>query len=291
MSSGNTAVSIRNGKGDGEGGKDGLVEEPPFMERMANRMNGNLMGAYFRLGYSIGSRPRSWIAGALVLCLLLTIGNFAPGPKNENRGEKLWVPAGTQAQDDKVFVDSLYGSTARFGDVIVKVPGGGDALEPKIFALLATLVARIEATSIMWDGKNITWEEQCYRIGPSCTISHPLKAFANPADYDTKAKILATMNTKPAPLDLVTSRDIYLDSVVGGITKAGSRVESPSGGLPPRASAPQAILERPAPPQNASCTAHSLLDMPTYEPRNVKSARQLCPVATVVARHFWFFLF
>jgi len=222
MSSGNTAVSIRNGKGDGEGGKDGLVEEPPFMERMANRMNGNLMGAYFRLGYSIGSRPRSWIAGALVLCLLLTIGNFAPGPKNENRGEKLWVPAGTQAQDDKVFVDSLYGSTARFGDVIVKVPGGGDALEPKIFALLATLVARIEATSIMWDGKNITWEEQCYRIGPSCTISHPLKAFANPADYDTKAKILATMNTKPAPLDLVTSRDIYLDSVVGGITKDGA---------------------------------------------------------------------
>jgi hypothetical protein len=34
----------------------------------------------------------------------------ARGLKNENRGEKLWVPANTQAQADKRFVDSYFGS-------------------------------------------------------------------------------------------------------------------------------------------------------------------------------------
>lgn len=194
-------------------------DEKGMMEGFADRMNGALMGFYFKLGFSIGSRPRSWALGTLILCLLLTTGIFMPGLKNENRGEKLWVPSDTQAQADKRFVDTYYGSEARFGEVIIKATGGGNVLEPTVFAGLATLVAGIEATSIVYEGTDITWDDQCYKIGPTCSINHPLKAFAAPADYDTKAEILDKLNTQPAPVDLATGRPMFLDSVIGGVTK------------------------------------------------------------------------
>jgi hypothetical protein len=53
------------------------------------------------------------------------------------------------------------------------------------FAFKCNLYRYIEATSIVYDGKNISWDDQCYKIGPACSISHPLEAFAAPADYDS----------------------------------------------------------------------------------------------------------
>ena len=193
------------------------AQEHGFMECLANRLNGTLMGSYYKMGYAIGSRPMRWVVATLLLCILFASGVM--NLKNENRSEKLWVPGDTQAQDDKVFVDNYYGSEARFGEVIVQKAGGGDVLNPTVFAALATLVSKIESTSIIYDGKNITWEDQCFKIGPSCVISHPLKAFATAAEYSTREKILNVLNTKPAPTDLVTGRPMYVAGALGGQVK------------------------------------------------------------------------
>jgi hypothetical protein len=64
-------VTIGGGKGEEEDSKG-------MMDRFADRMNGALMGAYYKLGYNIGSRPRVWAAGTLVICLLLSTGIFMP---------------------------------------------------------------------------------------------------------------------------------------------------------------------------------------------------------------------
>ena len=214
-----TTVSIG---ADGKGAPKQAEGKEGMLEGFADRVNGRLMGFFYNMGYSIGTRPISWALVTLLLCIILSAGIAFPGLKNENRGEKLWVPSDTEAQDDKVFVDSYYGSEARFGEVIVKAEGGGNVLTPIIFGQVATLVAGIEATSIMYEGKNVTWNDQCYKFGPSCAISHPLKAFGSAADYDSEAKILAKMNTKPAPVDLVTGQPLFLGSIVGGTTKDAS---------------------------------------------------------------------
>jgi len=116
-----------------------------LMDGLADRMNGALQGAFFKLGYGIGKKPRMMICASLLLTALLAVGIGAPGITFENRNDKLWVPAGTQAQDDKKYVDRTYGIVTRFGEVIVRAAGGGDALTPEVFAGVATLLAGMQA--------------------------------------------------------------------------------------------------------------------------------------------------
>jgi len=207
---------------DGKNGKGGVSvvdNKPGCMDGLADRMNSALTGAYFTLGYNVGKRPRTTVALALLLCIILSAGIGYPGLKNESRGDKLWVPGNTQAQADKRYVDSYFGADARFGEVIIKKAGGGDVLDPAVFAGVATLVNAIQATSIMWQGENITWDKQCLKFGPNCFIEHVLEVFAAPADYDTRAKIVAKVNTVPAPVSVATGRPINVDSVLGGVVR------------------------------------------------------------------------
>ncbi len=73
----------------------------------------------------------------------------------------------------------------------------------------------MQAVSIDFRGDHITWADQCVRIGPDCDISYVTEMFAAPADYDTTAKILAKLNTLPAPISVVTGQPVFLDSILG----------------------------------------------------------------------------
>jgi predicted RND superfamily exporter protein len=136
------------------GGMKAVPDERSMFERFADNVNGALTGAFFRLGYSVAKNPYKYALSSFIVCLLLTVGIFAPGLTNENRSDKLWVPSDTQAQDDNKYVSSHYGAEARFGEVIVKKAGGGDVLDPAVFAAVKTLVDGIEATSMTWGGED-----------------------------------------------------------------------------------------------------------------------------------------
>ena len=210
------AVSLNN--------KDqGSPDEMSYMERVAERVNGALTGFFFRVGLSIGTTPRKWLVGTFLVFLVFTTGVAYPGLTNENRSEKLWVPSDTQAQKDLTYVDGLYGSDARFGEVIVKPADGESALRPEIFEKMKTLVARIEAATVEWDGKTLTWSDQCFKVRSWCALSHFGIAFIGMAatDYDTEAEIVARANANPLR-HLITQMPINVDGVMGGITRDAS---------------------------------------------------------------------
>ena len=193
------------------------VEEQSAMERFADRINGAITGFFFKIGLSIGCNPRKWLVGTFLVFLVFASGVVYPGLTNENRGDKLWVPADSQAQDDLKYVDGYYGSEARFGEVIVKPADGGEALRPAIVAAMLTVVARIEAATVQWEGATLTWREQCFKIGPDCVLSHLGQIFSSTTQYDSTASILTAVNTVPL-VNANTAMPINLDAIIGGKT-------------------------------------------------------------------------
>ena len=201
----------------GSPAKDGLepAAEQSALERFADRINSTMTGFFFKVGFSIARSPRKWLISTFLMFLVFASGIAYPGLTNENRGDKLWVPADTQAQDDLKYVDRYYGSEARFGEVIVKPSDGGDALRPEILAAMLTVVARIEAATVEWDGATLGWTDQCFRTGPSCSISHLGQIFSAATQYDTDAEILAAVNAVPL-VNPTTGMPVNRDAVVGG---------------------------------------------------------------------------
>ena len=199
--------------------KDGLepAAEQSALERFADRINGAITGFFFKVGFSVAHSPRKWLIGTFLVFLVFASGVAYPGLTNEYRGNKLWVPADTQAQDDLKYVDGYYGSDARFGEVIVKPSDGGDALRPAIVAAMLTVVARIEAAAVEWDGATLAWTDQCYKVGPACAISHLGQIFSAATQYDTQEEIVAAVNTVPL-VSPTTGMPVNLDAVVGGTT-------------------------------------------------------------------------
>lgn len=204
-------------------GSKGDSGDQSYLEKVADRINGALTGFFFKVGLSIGHNPRKWLFGTFLVFLIFTTGVAYPGLTNENRSDKLWVPADTQAQKDLTYVDGYYGSDARFGEVIIKPVDGGDALRPAIITALATLILRIQAATVEYDGLTLTWDggvgttAQCYKIGTVCAISHLTSIFSATTEYDTEAEIIAAVNANPMT-NPNTGMEINKNSVMGGIT-------------------------------------------------------------------------
>lgn len=200
--------------------KPGLppAAEQSALERFADRINGVITGFFFKVGFSIAHSPRKWLIGTFLVFLVFASGVAYPGLTNENRGDKLWVPADTQAQDDLKYVDGYYGSEARFGEVIVKPADGGDALRPAILAAALVVVARIEAATVEWDGATLAWTDQCFKVGPACSISHLGQIFSAATQYDTDAEILDAVNAVPL-VNPTTGMPVNLEAVAGGVSR------------------------------------------------------------------------
>ena len=194
---------------------DEVAAKQSALERAGDRVNGAITGFFYSTGLSIGRNPRKWAFATFFVAVIFGAGIGFPGITNESRGDKLWVPADTEAQDDLKYVDQYYGPEARFGEVILKPADGGDALRPTILDALATLVAGVEATTVEWEGATLSWEDQCFKIGAACVISHINQAFAAATDRDTVAEIFAKVNA--APTSVVTGQPINLDAVLGGV--------------------------------------------------------------------------
>ena len=131
---------------------DEVAAKQSALERAGDRVNGAITGFFYSTGLSIGRNPRKWAFATFFVAVIFGAGIGFPGITNESRGDKLWVPADTEAQDDLKYVDQYYGPEARFGEVILKPADGGDALRPTILDALATLVAGVEATTVEWEG-------------------------------------------------------------------------------------------------------------------------------------------
>ena len=185
--------------------------------RLANGVNDVLGAKFYALGRLSARYPWRMIAASWMFAVLLASGLGARGLKNENRSEKLWVPSNTQAQGDKTYVDTYYGSETRFAQVVLKsTTAGENILTPAGLDALNTVITAVRAASITWEGSTYSYNDHCYRTGSNCWESNVLTAFANAAAWDTQDEINTALTANP-----ITNQDgstLYLEKVAGGLT-------------------------------------------------------------------------
>merc|ERR1711871_855120 len=159
------------------------------------------------IGRSVGRRPLTTIAIALVATLILISGY--PRLKNEGRAEKQWVPRGALALEHQSYAQATWPSRSRFNFWIAECKGEDcnamDAEHIKELMRLHKAIMAIEVdvnevkklstwsdvTEEQWDTFNGTWsfglkrdsngkeitKRKCQAFGPFCGMSSPLEIF------------------------------------------------------------------------------------------------------------------
>jgi hypothetical protein len=157
--------------------------------------------------------------------------------QTENRGEKLWVPSGTVAQENKEYVEQYFGSNARVEQFLLKFSDGDSVLSPDAFDAAFALhnkVVAVEADNPEAVGETLTWDNYCLKRGPECTQWNVLDLFNyDPSSWTTREAILNVINDAvpdpdPAAVDDTGTCDVSggfeITQLLGGITYEGGRI-------------------------------------------------------------------
>ncbi|KAA8492359.1 Niemann-Pick C1 protein [Porphyridium purpureum] len=184
------------------------------LRRLALAIERGMNSFYYRLGWTVAGRPLLTI---LIMALFggLVMAGIARYT-TESREDYLWVPQGTQALDDKEFVDTYFTSQVRLFDTITYSPDNSINMATKsgILALidLVQVSYDTETTYIAEDGANqsVSLCSACFYSSNSqgiqfCTQFSVLNLFYNEAflvpvagssdEYDFLATVRAFVET------------------------------------------------------------------------------------------------
>eukprot|EP00210_Caulerpa_lentillifera_P009527 g9085.t1 len=207
------------------------------LDRLGTRFSLFFESSFRFLGSRIGARPWLWILGAVVFTVLCSLGFF--NFEREFRGEKLWNPSGTEAAEDKDYVDEYYRRPFRFAELIVLDPSNDDianVLTPQVFDLVHAFQNRTyqlraenpdfgkpnESQFLVYDNREVDGYQDesrvCFVRGDACFLqTFPDAMGNNPDQWDTQDKILSFVNRDEI---VSTSGYPYHPSVLlGGITR------------------------------------------------------------------------
>lgn len=137
-------------------------------ERFGDKVEGFIAGAFHRLGTQVGNRPRITILLSFVLTIIMGAG-FASW-ETESRGEELWVPQDTIAEQETEMFDSYYPSTSRFNQMIItsSSSSGQNVLTKERLVEAMTMHTEIATDEITVDGTTYTLTDICTKAGGSC---------------------------------------------------------------------------------------------------------------------------
>ena len=140
-----------------------------------------------RVGKFVGEHPWPVIGGSIFVSLAFGAGFFANWTE-ESRTDKLWIPQDAQAVDDQAWVTDVFGFDVRFGEILLKPDGNGNALEAQYIRQFYTAYALMENTTskaesgyrdkfnatYSWNGYKDT-KSICFKPdGISCSTTHIL---------------------------------------------------------------------------------------------------------------------
>lgn len=161
------------------------------------------------------------------------------------RGDKLWLPEGTQSQRDDAVVDALYPAFGRFQQFYLTREDEGSVLTPAAFdAALAVHEATQRVTwensedgerVVPWRPAVVDYTDVCLNrngdrgaASPSaCVASNVLAIFSyDPAAWRTETAILATLNDPASWNRSVVGPGFVADSALGGIERVSGQIAS-----------------------------------------------------------------
>mmetsp|Transcript_6492 Transcript_6492/g.22845 ORF Transcript_6492/g.22845 Transcript_6492/m.22845 type:complete len:886 (-) Transcript_6492:378-3035(-) len=202
-------------------------EQASGLTRLADVVNAKSEAAFNRLGRFAALSPMRTVGGALFFMVLMMTGLY--NVRNESRGEKLWVPTESQAQDDKKFVDDHYPLAFRIASSVISTrEKDGNVLTPAVLDAAFEVYQMAVSAEGEIDGSTVglNYGDRCYRLGSNCLRRNILEVF----DYDTNSwatedLILAKLN---APLFDTNGEQVQVGEIIAGDTydSSGSLVSA-----------------------------------------------------------------
>jgi PAS domain S-box-containing protein len=134
---------------------------------------------FYRLGLLVARHP--WATIAIALVVAGAAGSGFGRLTSESRADRLWVPQGTEAFEDREFIEATFAAGARI-DVVTLVSTGNILSVDGITTAFEyyDTVAELEGE---YDGANYTWGDLCVRRGPTCQQSSFLSQFQYNSSY------------------------------------------------------------------------------------------------------------
>jgi Niemann-Pick C1 protein len=190
--------------------------------RTSSMVNSGLSSLFYKVGLLSGRFP--WLTMLLVVGISSAFGTAFRNFQTESQPDKLFVPAGTRALEDKADVVQFWGEKVRPLSLVVTGPAVGDNVltKERLGALFRVLDDVRSAVGTAADGSSYTFEQLCVKVpnfagvpgSVSCLISSVLEAWAyDPAALAADPDVLATLSSR-----LPRKK---LESLVGGLKFSG----------------------------------------------------------------------
>eukprot|EP00523_Entomoneis_sp_CCMP467_P014523 CAMPEP_0168780548 /NCGR_PEP_ID=MMETSP0725-20121227/8174_1 /TAXON_ID=265536 /ORGANISM="Amphiprora sp., Strain CCMP467" /LENGTH=926 /DNA_ID=CAMNT_0008830391 /DNA_START=34 /DNA_END=2814 /DNA_ORIENTATION=- len=141
------------------------------IEKVGNAVDAAIVKFFLSLGRHVGNYPRRAIVVSIVITLICA-GGFAQ-LETETRGEKLFVPQDTRAQEETIMFESYFPSLSRVEQILVQPSNSGDetVLTKERLAEAMQMHMAIETGISRTDGQEYTLETLCTVGGNACANS------------------------------------------------------------------------------------------------------------------------
>eukprot|EP00752_Nemacystus_decipiens_P002680 g2506.t1 len=198
------------------------AKPPGCLQKLSNVIEHKMNAFFSRLGELVAIYPGRTVLLALVGCMIGISGISVL--EEESRGDKLWVPTGTRAQEDQATYNSYFPKEGRQNLVIAVPAGGGNVLTKQNLQRALELFQKISAISITFEGQEYAFADLCIESsefsGTNCTAQSVLGKWEYDAallDAETDATILETINDGSTVSEL--------ENTLGGLTFSADGTE------------------------------------------------------------------
>jgi len=139
------------------------------MERFGDKVEGSIGGAFGWLGRHVGTRPKQIIFACFVLTAIMGVGYISWEP--ETRGEELWVPQGTEAEEETDMYEEYYNSKDRIETMIVQASPSASStnvLTKDMLLVAMEMHTEIATRESEFEGETNTLPNLCVKAGGTC---------------------------------------------------------------------------------------------------------------------------
>ncbi|CAN0219603.1 unnamed protein product [Pylaiella littoralis] len=203
-------------------GNDRAEAKPGFLQRFSHAIESSMSAFFSRLGELVATHPAKAVLLSLI-GVMIGMSGFSV-LESESRGDKLWLPTGTRAQEDYATYLSFFPKQGRENLVIAVPSGGGDVLSKENLGRAFALFEEISAISITYEGQELSLADICVEspefTGTACAVESILGKWQYDStllDAETDDTILDTINAG--------STVSQLENYLGGITMSDDGTE------------------------------------------------------------------
>ncbi|XP_028417678.1 patched domain-containing protein 3-like [Dendronephthya gigantea] len=170
------------------------ANEKGILQKISRIITGTLENIFYRLGRTVGGSPWITILVSLLLCGACMAGFLRF--EQESRGEKLWVPQDSKAQDDKEWVEKMFPEESGQVNFILEK---SNVLKAEVIQQVFKIHQEVMNITITFENKSLEWKDICFRKGDICSLASILELWSfdeNTINSLNDDKVLEDINNR-----------------------------------------------------------------------------------------------